>query len=170
MPADVPEWLDETERSAWLSLLAVLLVGMPELERTFRRHGLVHIEYGMLARLSDAGGGMRLSDLAASANMSPSRLSHRLRKLVDLRYVEISACESDGRVSIARITDAGRAFAAEIAPLHVRDVRRLIFDKLSREQVVALADALGRVAEGLGECPGGPGVGNLDEARGSSAE
>src|SRR3569833_2928406 len=111
MPADVPDLLDETERRAWLSLLAVLLVGMPELERTFRRHGLVHIEYGMLARLSDAGGGMRLSDLAASANMSPSRLSHRLRKLVDLRYVEISACESDGRVSIARITDAGRAFA-----------------------------------------------------------
>ncbi|GAA4248245.1 MarR family transcriptional regulator [Dactylosporangium darangshiense] len=156
---DEARWLDDTERRAWMSLLAVVLVGFPELERTFRPHGLVHVEYGLLAALSDAGEGLRLSDLAGVMNMSPSRLSHRMRKLVDLGYVEISGDACDGRVSIARVTDAGREFAESVAPAHVADVRRLIFDHLDPAQTEALADALGAIAGKLGEsCPGAAGA------------
>ncbi|WP_432986438.1 MarR family winged helix-turn-helix transcriptional regulator [Dactylosporangium sp. CA-233914] len=152
---DEPRWLDDTERRAWMSLLAVVLVGFPELERTFRPHGLVHVEFGLLAALSNVGEGLRLSELAGVMNMSPSRLSHRMRKLVDLGYVEISGDACDGRVSIARVTEAGREFAARVAPAHVADVRRLIFDHLDPAQTAALADALSVVAEKLGEsCPG----------------
>jgi DNA-binding MarR family transcriptional regulator len=160
MQADEARWLDDTERRAWMSLLAVVLVGFPDLERTFRPHGLVHVEYGLLAALSDAGEGLRLSDLAGQMNMSPSRLSHRMRKLVDLGYVEVTGDSCDGRVSIARVTAAGREFAEHIAPAHVADVRRLIFDHLDEAQTAALADALGAVAAKLGDsCPGsGPGV------------
>jgi DNA-binding MarR family transcriptional regulator len=154
---DEARWLDDTERRAWMSLLAIVLVGFPELERTFRPHGLVHVEYGLLAALSDAGEGLRLSELAAQMNMSPSRLSHRMRKLVDLGYVDISGDACDGRVSIARVTDAGRAFAERVAPAHLADVRRLIFDHLDEAQTAALADALGAVAAKLGDsCPGAP--------------
>lgn len=154
-----PRWLDDTEQRAWLSLLAVVLVGFPELERTFRPHGLVHVEYGLLAALSGAAAGLRLSDLAAQMNMSPSRLSHRMRKLVDLGYVEISGDACDGRVSIARVTAKGRQFAERVAPAHVADVRRLIFDHLDPAQTAALADALSTVAEKLGEsCPGAAGA------------
>src|SRR5258705_1724471 len=142
-----PRWLDETERRAWMSLLAIVLVGLPELERTFRPHGLVHVEYGLLAALSDQADGLRLSDLANQMNMSPSRLSHRMRKLVELGYVEISGSSCDGRVSIARVTDESRDFSASVSPAHVADVRRLIFDHLDPKQVDALADALGAVAE-----------------------
>lgn len=148
------EWLNETERRAWLSLLAVHLLGMPELDRTFRAHGMVHVEYGVIAALTDCPEtGMRLTDLAAGMNMSPSRLSHRMRKLVRLGYVDVTGSTCDGRVSIARITDAGREFAARVAPDHVRDVRRLLFDHLTPEQVTALADALGAVAGRLVGCP-----------------
>jgi DNA-binding MarR family transcriptional regulator len=154
---DEPRWLDDTERRAWMSLVAVVLVGFPELERTFRPHGLVHVEYGLLAALSDAGDGLRLSELAGQMNMSASRLSHRMRKLVDLGYVEIGGDACDGRVSIARVTEAGRAFAAQVAPAHLGDVRRLIFDHLDRAQTEALADALGTIADKLGDsCPGAP--------------
>ncbi|WP_433215914.1 MarR family winged helix-turn-helix transcriptional regulator [Dactylosporangium sp. CS-047395] len=150
-------WLDDTERRAWMSLLAIVLVGFPELERTFRPHGMVHVEYGLLAALSDAGDGLRLSDLAGQMNMSASRLSHRMRKLVDLGYVEISGDACDGRVSIARVTEAGREFARTVAPAHLADVRRLIFDHLDEAQTRALAEALGAVAEKLGDsCPGAP--------------
>jgi DNA-binding MarR family transcriptional regulator len=155
MTSDDGRWLDDTERQAWLSLLAVVLVGMPELERTFRPHGLVHVEYGLLAALNEAEGGRRLSDLAGSMSMSPSRLSHRLRKLVDLGYVQVSGSECDGRVSIAQVTAAGRELVARLAPDHVRDVRRIIFDHLEPGQVAALADALGAVANNLGGCPTG---------------
>jgi DNA-binding MarR family transcriptional regulator len=84
--------------------------------------------------------------------MSPSRLSHRMRKLVDLGYVEVSGHACDGRVSIARVTDAGREFAAKVAPDHVRDVRRVIFDGLTPRQTAALADALGAIAGKLDGC------------------
>ncbi|WP_238008136.1 MarR family transcriptional regulator [Dactylosporangium sp. AC04546] len=154
---DEPRWLDDTEQHAWLSLLAIVLVGFPELERTFRPHGLVHVEYGLLAALSNAEDGLRLSDLAGQMNMSASRLSHRMRKLVDLGYVEISGDACDGRVSIARVTEPGRRFAEQVAPAHVADVRRLIFDHLDHDQTAALADALGAVAGKLGDtCPGAP--------------
>ncbi|MFG2036647.1 MarR family winged helix-turn-helix transcriptional regulator [Dactylosporangium sp. NPDC048998] len=156
---DEARWLDDTERRAWMSLLAVVLVGFPELERTFRPHGLVHVEYGLLAALGNACEGMRLSDLAGQMNMSPSRLSHRMRKLVDLGYVEISGDACDGRVSIARVTDTGREFVERVAPAHVADVRRLIFDHLDPDQTAALADTLGAVAAKLGEsCPGAAGA------------
>ena len=150
--ADVP-WLDETELRAWMSLLALYLIGMPELDRTFRPHGLVHIEYGVIAALSNGpDDGLRLSDLASAMNMSASRLSHRMRKLIDLGYVDVTGSTCDGRVSIARITDAGRAFAERVAPEHVQDVRRLLFDHLTPAQVSALADALSAVADHLGGC------------------
>jgi DNA-binding MarR family transcriptional regulator len=156
---DEPRWLDDTEQRAWMSLLAVVLVGFPELERTFRPHGLVHVEYGLLAALSGAGEGLRLSDLAGQMNMSPSRLSHRMRKLIDLGYVEVAGDACDGRVSIARVTDAGREFVERIAPAHVGDVRRLLFDHLDPAQTAALADALGAIAGKLGEsCPGAGGA------------
>jgi DNA-binding MarR family transcriptional regulator len=149
-------WLNEVERRAWLSFLAVVLVGMPEMERTMRPHGIVHIEYGLLAALSDQPEGLKLSDLAGMMNMSASRLSHRLRKLLDREYLEIVGSGGDGRVSIARITDAGRDFIAELAPAHLNDVRRLIFDHLDDKQVAALADALGTVADKLGACSSRP--------------
>lgn len=156
MTHEEPHWLDDTERRAWMSLVAVMLVAMPELERTFRPYGIVHVEYGLLVALGDIGDdGMRLSDLAAAMNMSPSRLSHRMRKLVDRGYIEITGSHWDGRVSIAHITDKGRAFVAKIAPVHLRDVRRLFFDNLSTEQTKALADALGAVADAaLAKRPG----------------
>jgi DNA-binding MarR family transcriptional regulator len=152
MTTEQPQWLDDTEQRAWMSLLALVLVGLPELERTFRPHGLVQVEFGLLAALGAQPEGLRLTDLAAAMNMSASRLSHRMRKLVDRGYVEITGSACDGRVSVARITAKGRQFAAKVAPEHVRDLRRLIFDHLDREQVAALADALGTVADKLGAC------------------
>jgi DNA-binding MarR family transcriptional regulator len=158
MTDEEPQWLDATQQRAWMSLVAVMLVAMPELERTFRPHGIVHVEYGLLAALSDIGDeGMRLSDLAGVMNMSPSRLSHRMRKLVDRGYIDVTGSDCDGRVSIAHVTEKGRAFVATIAPEHVRDVRRLFFDNLSPQQTEALADALATVAEHLSGCTVEPG-------------
>ena len=149
---DEPRWLDDTERRAWLSLMALVVVGLPDLERTFRAHGLVQVEYGLLAGLSEQPEGLRLCDLARVMNVSPSRLSHRMRKLVERGYVQIRGSDDDGRVSIAVITDAGRRLIEEVAPQHVADVRRLLFDRLDEAQTAALADALSAVAEHLGGC------------------
>ena len=149
------EWLTETEQRAWQGILIVDLLAFPEMERTFKAFGLVQVEYGLLARLSGKPEGMRLCDLAEILNVSQSRLSHRMNKLRERGLVEVRGSAEDGRVSMAYLTDEGRGLMEEIAPLHVKDVRRLIFDHLSDEQVAALADALGAVRDALvpADCP-----------------
>jgi DNA-binding MarR family transcriptional regulator len=144
-----PEWLNDTEQQAWRSLLVLTYIGLPELERTFRAHGLVQVEYGTLVQLSEHPEGLRLCDLAENMNVSQSRLSHRMNKLLDRGVVEVRPSPEDGRVSIAYITRKGVELVEQIAPDHVADVRRLIFDRLEPAQVAALADALGAVAQGL---------------------
>jgi DNA-binding MarR family transcriptional regulator len=143
------QWLDDTEQRAWRSLLVLTYIGLPELERTFRPHGLVQVEYGVLVQLSEEPAGLRLCDLAVTMNVSQSRLSHRMNKLLDRGLVEVRPSPEDGRVSIAYISPKGTELIEQIAPEHVRDVRRLIFDHLEPCQVAALADALGAVAAGL---------------------
>ena len=83
------EWLTETEQRAWQGILIIDLLAFPEMERTFKAFGLVQVEYGLLARLSDKPEGMRLCDLAEILNVSQSRLSHRMNKLRERGLVEV---------------------------------------------------------------------------------
>ncbi len=123
---------------------------MPQVERTFRAHGLVHIEYGFLCSLEH--GPKRLSDLAATSNVSISRLSHRISKLAERGYVRVRPDESDGRASVAELTGAGRTLIAEVAPAHSKALREILFDHLSPAQTTALAEALQKVGTKLGAC------------------
>ena len=151
-PADIPEpdWLDDTEQRAWRALLEVYLRLFPEIERGLRRFDLLQVEYGVLVALSESSdNGCQLSDLADRADISPSRLSHRLATMEERGDIERQTSEEDGRVVYATLTDAGRRRLESVAPHHVADVRRLIFDHLDEAQTAAFADALANIAAGL---------------------
>lgn len=142
-----PRWLDDTQQRAWQGLLVVFLRAFPEIERTFKANELLSVQYGMLVALADAPDNtLRLSDLADSANTSQSRLTHRLRRLVDRGDVDITHDPEDGRAKNATLTASGKRRLDRISPSHADDVLRLIFDALSPEQTAALADALSTVA------------------------
>ncbi len=144
------EWLDDQQQLAWRALLVVVNRAMPRIERTLKEHGLLSIQYGILVALSEAPDSTRrLSDLADDANMSQSRLSHRLRDLVEHGDVEVSTDGDDRRAKNATLTSSGRRRLEALAPLHVEDVRRLLFDHLDRRQTAAFADALSSIAAGL---------------------
>ena len=148
------KWLNQTEKEAWLGLLAVIQRGFPEVERDLQSHGLLGVHYHIFVALSAAPDfTMRLSELADTANLSQSRLTHRMRCLVDGGDIEIRRDPDDGRAKLATLTSAGRARLAEVAPHHVATVRRLIFDHLSPTQTKALAGAIAPVAEALCEHP-----------------
>ncbi len=145
-----PRWLDDTEQRAWRALLVLVNRGLPELERTLKRHGLLVVHYQILVVLSEApGGALRLTELADAANVSPSRLSHRLHRLVERGDVRIESVDGDGRGKNAVLTDEGRRRLDVVAPLHVDDVRRLLFDHLDAADSACLARALSKVAETL---------------------
>lgn len=144
------KWLNEREAEAWMGLLAVMHRAFPEIERDLQAHDLLGVHYHILATLSfSADGTMGLGELASTANLSQSRLTHRIRHLVEHGEVEITPDPNDGRAKRATLTAAGRARLAEVAPHHVNTVRRLIFDHLTEDQVDSLAAALTPVAASL---------------------
>ncbi len=101
--------LGDVERAAWDSLHGFILLGMPRLERVIRSHDLGAVDYHLLWALAKSPGETRrLSDLAGVANVSVSRLSHRLGRLVALGHLTQSRDPGDGRVTWARLTAKGR--------------------------------------------------------------
>ena len=152
--ATEPRWLDETQGEAWRGLRAVIFRALPEMERTLKAHDLLGVHFHILAALSDAPHQtMRLSELAEGANLSQSRLTHRLRILVERGEVCISDDPEDRRAKNATLTEAGRKRFEYVAPIHIEDVQRLIFDPLTPEQTKALADATSTIAEHLCQHP-----------------
>ena len=148
---DEPRWLDKDEAAAWRGLLAVVQRAFPEIERDLRaHHDMLAVHYHILVTLSEAPERtMRLAELADTANLSQSRLTHRLRTLIERGEVEICQDPRDGRAKHATLTKAGQQRLDTAAPDHVETVRRLIFDHLSPSQTVALAKALAPVAQSL---------------------
>ena len=143
-------WLDETEQRAWQALVVVFLRAFPEIERTLKEEGLLSVQYGVYVALSDAPDRtLRLGRLADHANMSQSRLTHRLRDLVERGDIEISPDPADRRSKNATLTDQGMRRLEQLAPIHVESVREIIFDPLDASQTEALADALSTIAAGL---------------------
>lgn len=149
-----PRWLNSDEAEAWRGILAIVQRAFPEIERDLRTYDLLAVHYHILVALSAAPERtMRLTQLADSANLSPSRLTHRIGLLVDRGEVEINQDPDDGRAKRATLTAAGQQRLERVAPNHVETVRRVIFDHLSAEQTMALADALAPVATSLCDHP-----------------
>ena len=83
------------------------------------------------------------------ADVSKSRLTHRLRILIKRGDVMIAADSDDQRGKHATLTPTGRQRLETLAPLHVANVRRLIFDQIDSDETEALAHALSKVAATL---------------------
>ena len=142
--SDAAPWLDDDEMSTWLALIGVVMRLPAALDEQLRADSnLSHFEYAVLAHLSDAEDRtMRMSELAYLSNGSLSRLSHVARRLEEAGLIERFACPTDGRSTLARLTEPGQRRLAAAAPGHVRLVRELVFDRLEADE----AAALGRIA------------------------
>lgn len=140
-------WLDEVEQRAWRSLLGAHRRLIQRLDAELQAsQGLSAADYSVLVELSEAGGQMRMSELAERMLLSPSGLTRRLDSMVASGLVERHRCATDRRGAFAVLTPAGVARLDESAPDHVEQVRRNFVDRLSRDQLVTLTEALEAVA------------------------
>jgi len=143
-------WLNEMQQQAWRSMLVFVNRGLPQLERTLKAHDLLVVHYSILAALSEAPSSTRrLSELADAANLSQSRLTHRLTTLVDRGLVELAVDSDDGRGKNATLTAEGRQLLEAVAPLHAADVQELVFDHLDEAETEGLARAMSKIAARL---------------------
>jgi DNA-binding MarR family transcriptional regulator len=149
--ADVSRWLDDDEQQTWRAYLAVSELLPAALDRQLQRDaGMTHASYVVLAMLSEAPGrSLRMSELAARANASPSRLSHSVARLEERGWVRRERASGDGRGTVAVLTDAGWDMLAGTAPGHVAAVRENLFDRLTPEQVKSLGEICAAVLDGL---------------------
>ena len=142
-----PSWLSEQEQAAWRPFVALLIRLPAALEAELQKDaGISHFEYLVLSSLSEAPGRtLRMSDLAALASGSLSRLSHVVSRLEARGWVRREACPGDGRYINAVLTDDGWAKVVATAPGHVAAVRRLVVDALSPAELDAMGSASGQV-------------------------
>ncbi|MGP4017038.1 MarR family winged helix-turn-helix transcriptional regulator [Saccharopolyspora sp. 5N708] len=132
-----PRWLTDEQQCAWRKFAALLTVVPAALDTQLQRDaGLTHFGYWVLAMLSEhPERALRMSDLAARSNASPSRISHVVARLEQRGWVRRHRACGDGRGNVAELTDAGYDKLVASAPGHVNKVRSLIFDGLSQAQV-----------------------------------
>jgi DNA-binding MarR family transcriptional regulator len=146
-----PRWLDDDEREVWLALVSVLIRLPAALDRQLQHDaGVSHFEYQVLAQLSDAPERtLRMSVLAASTEGSLPRLSQVVARLERRGWVQRSPDPTDGRFTLATLTEQGWDELVATAPGHVEAVRRLVFDPLSRSQLRQLGSVTRRIASAI---------------------
>ena len=146
MPSPTP-WLDQDERSAWISLMAMLASVPPAIDAQLKcDSGLNFFEYSMLSQLSGAPDrALQMSGLAQLVGGTLSRLSHAASRLEAQGLVRRRVVTGESRCTELVLTDEGMTLLENAAPGHVREARRLVFDVLTREQV----DHLREIAQAL---------------------
>jgi DNA-binding MarR family transcriptional regulator len=132
---------------AWSALLRAHATLMRQLATDLVDEiGLTLGEFDVLAQLAQAGGEMRMSELAAQAYSSRSGMTRRIDRLVDEGLVTRANAGADGRGVNVILTAAGVERLAEAAPVHLRRVSELFVDKLTDDELQVLASALQKVA------------------------
>jgi DNA-binding MarR family transcriptional regulator len=112
-----------------------------------RDSGLSFIEYHALARLSEEPDRrLRMSELAAVTNASLSRLSHLVKRLETWGFVRREPDPTDGRFTLAILTDPGYDKLVASAPAHVDCVRELVIDGFSPAELAQLQELCDRIA------------------------
>jgi DNA-binding MarR family transcriptional regulator len=146
-----PPWLDEEEMQAWYAVVSLLTRLPAALDAQLQRDaGISHFEYQVLAGLSMATDRtMRMSVLADFAEGSLPRLSQVVARLEKRGLVHRRPDPADGRFTLATLTDAGWEKVVATAPGHVEEVRRLVFDPLTKAQQRQLRTIGERIAHAV---------------------
>jgi len=156
-----PRWLAGDEQQTWMSLAAVLMRLPGALDAQLQRDaGLTHFEYLVLSGLSMAESRtMRMSDLAAVAEGSLPRLSQVVSRLEKRGWVRRAPDPTDGRYTLATLTEDGWVKVVATAPGHVEAVRQFVFDPLTKPQQRQLREIGRRIVAAVApgeQCPAKP--------------
>lgn len=142
-----PQWLDPEEQASWYAFAYVLTLLPATLEAQMQRDsGIGYFDYLVVSSLSMAPNRtLRMSEVAQYTGSSLSRLSNVVGKLEKRGWVERRPDPADGRATLATLTEVGWEATVAAAPGHVAEVRRVVFDSLTKAQ----QRQLGTVSERL---------------------
>ena len=131
---------------AWRALLQAQATLMRQLDTDLREDtGLRLADFDVLAQLAEAGGELRMTELAARALLSRSGLTRRVARLVDEGLLRRANAAEDGRGVVVALTDAGVSRVTETVPVHLRGVSKLFVERLDDQELAVLETALRKV-------------------------
>ena len=111
-----------------------------------REHGLTLNDYEVLLHLSHAEGGMmRRVDLAQQVLLTASGITRLLEGLEHAGLVCKQTCQSDARVSYAKLTDDGAEKLRVAGVTHLRGIDELFLGRYSGSELATLAELLSRL-------------------------
>jgi len=123
---------------AWRALLQAQATLLRQLDTDLREDtGLRLADFDVLAQLADAGGELRMTELATR--------TRRVARLVDEGLVRRANATEDGRGVIVALTDDGVARLTETVPVHLRGVSKLFVERLDDQELAVLETALRKV-------------------------
>lgn len=146
-----PRRLDERERLLWKAYRDLFQELSTVLhDQLLSDAGLSGSEYAVLVELSHAPDCvLRARELGSELGWDRSRLSHLVRRMEHRRLVAREECEEDGRGSMVRLTDEGRATVDGVAPEHSEAIRRYFFNPLSKDELGTFATVIDRLRDNL---------------------
>ena len=104
--------------------------------------------YDVLVHLEEAGGRLRMQELAEQVVFSRSGVTRLVDRMATAGLVKRERCPEDRRGMFAVLTPSGRRRLRDATSVHLRGVRDHFTAHLTEADVRALRVALGRVLEG----------------------
>jgi DNA-binding MarR family transcriptional regulator len=101
--------------------------------------------YDVLVQLQEAGGYLRMQELASSLLVHKSSLTRLVDRMEEAGYVERVATPDDGRGYNAVLTREGREALRRAAPTHLRGIQEHFAQHLTDSDVVAMARVFGKL-------------------------
>ena len=127
---------------AWGALLEAHATLMRQLQTDLvNKTGLDLNDFDVISQLAQAGGALRMTELAARAFSSRSGLTRRIDRLVEEGLVRRTTADGDARGVVVTLTDAGAGRVAETVPVHLRTVADLFSAKLDDRELAVLESA-----------------------------
>ncbi|SRR6266849_1016560 len=131
---------------AWRALLRARATLLRQLATDLQRKtGLTLGDFDVLAQLAEAGGSLRMTELADRTLNSRSGMTRRIDRMVDEGLVGRTGADGDARGVLVALTDAGLSRLTETAPVHLRGVSELFVERLDDQELAALETALDKV-------------------------
>jgi DNA-binding MarR family transcriptional regulator len=139
--------LDGVALDGWRSYLQSHAAIVRELDaELIAQHGMTTRDYEVLLYLAQSEDRkLPMSALAERTMLTRSGITRLVDGLVDQGWIERISCESDARVSYARITEPGYEKLKAAGCTHVASIERLFLAHFTPAELSQLATFLGRL-------------------------
>ncbi len=132
--------LNPTELLAWRGFLYTHDTIWKALDSELAADQLNLPAYELLLTVQEAGpAGIRMAELAQALRFSGGGLTRLVDRLQAQGFTERRRCTTDGRGFEVLLTERGKRLLRRIQAKHIRAVRHYFLDRLTTEEVAALA-------------------------------